>query len=1022
MAQTVQIEVTLDDQGVATGVQNIRGSLNDMGSSLQKTGQQGNLVFTAMKKNILDAHVAGQLFVRTTGIEMPRALEGVMARSQVLGPLLRAALPVAIFAAVIPVLVEIGEKIASTAQALGGMTEETKKFNEENLKANQSALVDPKTLVIARQNIDSLRGQIQEKQRFIDSLNKEDALTSIIFGYGTKTAELAAQRNKLQQELIPLLEKTGELAKGQNIEDLKAWEQISLIGKEGFAKIQQEKLNAEAAAGMKFVNDEAGYQTAVTRIETEATAKRADLLLKLHDETRKLQNEVVLGYLEGDDKIIAKAEQAYAEKLALSQRGVIDSNTLYNFDVANHDKEQQEILDSLRKRIHAEVELSDQFHAQTLAAVDRAQTQELQGTARIYAEEKQLLDHYRQEYDAAMQKAADNDSIRKKLSMDEDARVAAVKASTIEQVQKLLEKASLETQALNEKAAIAMLPPWQQADAQIVADFQDAQRKLQEALRTNMISQSDYDQRLRDEAVLANTKMANDLATQLQSVFDDITSGNIGQTILKNFEKFFFQIAAQWLITTGTMKEYSSLLGPLLGINLPGAVGGGAGLGMGGFGMSATSPLPGMLGMGGTAASTSFLGGGSTLGAMGGLGALAVGGGGTGTGLTSFLGAGAGSDSTLNQLLGVQAGTNAAGYNVNAVNQLLGIPALSGVPGLSGAGALGKGGIFSSLAAMAPMLALMGGGYLGNKLGGTPGMLGGGIAGLAGAAALGIGGSAGMLMNTWQMLSFLGPTGATALMAGAGGGLLGFGVGQNYGMLPGAIVGGAAGAGIGAIIASLAGLGPAGWIVGGIVGILGGIFGGLFGGSARRKAADTFVQQQETAVDQIEAQFKSYQVDYPTALTDLEQIRSNAEEQLRKLKDEGKKAYSRTLSPYIDKIEAELKGYEDERERRETLAVAPPQFAEGGYVSGRLAGWRSDGGIQAIVHPGEYVVNPAATARNRAALENMNAGGANVSAGGDVHIHLHTIDGASTMTWLKNGGGDTIAKYARGRRLEGRGF
>ena len=1011
MAQTVQIEVGIDDQGVVTGVQNIRGSFNDLNSGLQKTGQQGNVVFTSMTKNIHDSHAAAQLFVRETGVNMPRALESVIARSQILGPALKAALPVAVFAAFLPILEQMYAKLNDMTSAAGGFTEAVKKINEENVKANAAAWLDPKTVAQAIDRVKFTNDQIAAQEKLIAGMREEGGLNDKVAAGEESVVALIGQQweaekkiNQATADRQKLIEAQGKLQLKINEENLKAADSIALIGKEGFSKIAQEQANALKEAQAAYgtggsTPDAAQLATAVTQAAAKASAERLELVRKEHDETVKLQNEVVLGYLEGDDKIVAKAEQTYAEKLALWQRGAMSAQALYDFDVANHDKEQQELLDALRKRIHAEVEISDQFHAQTLEAVNRAQTQELEGTARIYAEEKQLLDHYQQEYQTEMQKAADNDSIRKKLTMDEDTREAAVKIETTQKVAAILEKASLETQQLNEKAAIAMLPPWQQADAQIVADFQDAQRKLQEELKSTPELAAQYDQRIRDEAVLANTKMANDLATQLQSVFDDITSGNIGQTILKNFEKFFFQIAAQWLITTGTMQQYSSLLGPLLGINIPGAVGGG--MGLGGFGMSAASLMPGVLGMGGTAAGTTYLGGGSTASAGAALAPwLAAGGTGSaamGTGITPFLGAGAGGGGLLN-------GSGAPGMTLDqqiaaqgGVNQLLGVPQLSGAA-LAGGGK----GMFSSIGGLASMLPI-GGGLLGNLVGGTPGAIGGGMLGLI--ASLALKGT----LPAWMGWATGGLGGG--LLAGAGGGLLGYGVGQQYGTVAGI----GSGAGSGALMGLMLD-GPIGAIIGGILGLLGGLFGGLGGGAARTKAAQQFTDQQKAAADQIEAQFKAFQLDYPTALTDLEQIKTNAYEQMRKLKSEGTRYYNRDLAPYIDKIETELKGYQDERDRRSTLAIAPPQFASGGTVMGY-----GGGGIGIIAHAGEEIINPAASARNRPLLKAINSGASVPMSGGDLHVHgpliqANRIDEA----WLRNGGAVQITQAIRRARMEGK--
>ncbi|MGB9104944.1 MAG: hypothetical protein WCC59_09305, partial [Terriglobales bacterium] len=143
---------------------------------------------------------------------------------------------------------------------------------------------------------------------------------------------------------------------------------------------------------------------------------------------------------------------------------------------------------------------------------------------------------------------------------------------------------------------------------------------------------------------------------------------------------------------------------------------------------------------------------------------------------------------------------------------------------------------------------------------------------------------------------------------------------------------------------------------------------------------------------------------------------TNAYEQMRKLKSEGTRYYNRDLAPYIDKIETELKGYQDERDRRSTLAIAPPQFASGGTVMGY-----GGGGIGIIAHAGEEIINPAASARNRPLLKAINSGASVPMSGGDLHVHgpliqANRIDEA----WLRNGGAVQITQAIRRARMEGK--
>jgi len=1020
---SVQIQLVLDgDKGVITGLRAVGGELDAVGKTGKTATSQASDGMAGFEKKTLDAHAAAQLFVRTTGVEMPRALEGVIARSQILGPLLKAALPIAIFSAAVPVLGEIYAKFGDITNAVGGYSKNLRDAYDQQKKLNIEMLEDPRTPAIAAVTLLSLKAQLavidqrRQKEEEIADISIGDAeAQAAIFQSMQQEQKAAGDTLAIELQRQKVNEKLGQLALERNRTEAQRQGETALIGKEGFAAIAQRQQNAVDPRITNPALDPAGAAQAVVDANAKAAAEITDLRKKLSDDTRKLVNDEVLAHLDGIDKIWMKEQQTDAELQILRDRDAIDDDTLDARRVANHLQAEAQItaalMDEADKRGQTEQEwldlskkTMDDLVASSLGGVGRMRAgldQQLNiDLARVDADTEKALQSLEKQFDklsehwtgdqmttGLAQLTADEVAIIKK---GEDAKDRLRQEDLRRQ-----QAAADETQTLNEKAAVAMLPPWQQADAAIVADYQDAQRKLAELRERGAISAADYDHRLADEAVLANAKMANDLATSLQSTFDAITSGTLGQTILKNFEKFFFQIAAQWLITTGTMKEYSSLLGPLLGINIPGAVGGGAGLG-GGAGT-------------GTAALTALLTGGSTTGAASGtaltqnqaaqlVSALGLGGGSTtsamtGTGVTPFLGAGAGSIGPG----GIVGGANNTGaYNVDAVNQLLGVPSLSGAA-LAGSGSKG---LLGSLSAMGPMLAMMGGGYLGGKLGGTPGMLGGGL--LASLLYQGIKASG----AGWAASLGVLPGGA---LVGAGAGLLGFGVGQQYGTAAGIGTGAASGLLMGLAL-GLPGIGTA---IAAVIGLLGGLFGGLFGGSQRQKQADAFVAQQKTAADQIEAQFKSFQVDYPTALTDLEQIRTNAYTQLRQLKDEGSKDYSRNLSPYIDKLEAELKGYEDERDRRSTLAFAPPQFATGGTVMG-YGGF----GVNVIAHAGEEIINPQASAPLLIAFSS----GADVSTwSGDLHVHGPLIQ-ANRLdeAWLRNGGAEAITAAIRRARLEGR--
>jgi hypothetical protein len=218
-------------------------------------------------------------------------------------------------------------------------------------------------------------------------------------------------------------------------------------------------------------------------------------------------------------------------------------------------------------------------------------------------------------------------------------------------------------------------------------------------------------------------------------------------------------------------------------------------------------------------------------------------------------------------------------------------------------------------------------------------------------------------------------------VGGGIGGLLGFGVGQNSGGLLGSL----AGAGSGALTGFMVG-GPIGALVGGVIGLLGGVFGGLFGGSKRTKQANDYANNTVVPdITQITQGFDAFSIDSASAIQQLEQLRTDSQKQLATLKGQGNDVFTKTVGPAIDAAEKHVNDIQAQRTTRSSLTFGPPQFDTGGMFSAT-----GNAGL-AVLHDGEFVVNPTATKKNLSALASMNAGGSGgLSIGGDLHLKIET--------------------------------
>jgi hypothetical protein len=285
------------------------------------------------------------------------------------------------------------------------------------------------------------------------------------------------------------------------------------------------------------------------------------------------------------------------------------------------------------------------------------------------------------------------------LDQEQNDRIAAESRGTEEIVR------------MEQDAAIAVLPPWQRADAQIVLDHQRTVEELKKQLDRGEI---DNDQFLRGRNAAwakANAELRDNMANELERLFDDITSGNIGKRIRDNFKHLFFQILAQWILTMQGMRTATAGGGP--GGTppfFPGGAGGGAGGGIFGGILGGLLGLGGLGGGGGIGGTPPFIGQAGGLSFIGGSNVPLSGGGGAGAGTT---------------LPGAQKGLLDILFS-HGIGKLSG--GLVGLGGLSLAIAgLSRGGVLGTIAGIG------GAALTGFAIGGPIGAIIGGIIGAIGA-------------------------------------------------------------------------------------------------------------------------------------------------------------------------------------------------------------------------------------------------------------------------------------------------
>jgi hypothetical protein len=906
MATTVQIAVTLDASGAVTGVKTLGDGLDKLQPPSPKVAQGFNGIEDAERR----AHIAAQLFAQTTGVEIPRALENVIARSQTIGPLLETAFNTAVI-------------VGAVAAVVKGIADIYN--NWVSGQAETEHILAQSAIRIAEQNDQRSQAAIDQNRDL--RLKAATALTGPLV---TIDKDLEEQKFQIHQQLVD-------------------------------------------AATMNDLNSQTILNHNLVYADQIATAERIKVRRDFADQARAIENQVAQVGLQGANAVLEQQREA------LQQLDIEHSRGQFAGDPAAESKLR---VDTTAKANAQILQLVKEYNLQEQQLAEQTDEMQVKGQDQIALATQHRLDETRRLFTLNFgQLKTDSAAYIAAKQSEEQMEVEITQQGEI-QKRELRRQTALQTVDLEQQAAVASLPEWQRTEAQIRLEHQKTYEQL------NALEQKDganfdlyeqqkaaADQLMNGKLMDAHNKLTEQLGSDIQGVFDDITSGNIGKRILGNLEKFFAEIVAEWILSTGVMKSaFSGIFGSLVfgpgstGANVFGAGGSPTSL-LGtlfGNGPSAQSSQvsAGLFSSSGTTASSSGL---SALSGFG-LPGLTPGG-----GLTSAI---AGTSATTTSALGVPTASSA--LTSATLAQSLSLPGLAGgAAGSSVASSAGaKSGLFGNLLS-APGLATIAG--LGLAL--TGGALGG-KTGQAGALLMSLllSGKLGGVVSS--LYGGLGLAGSGALVGGGIGGLLGFGVGQNSGGLLGSL----AGAGSGALTGFMVG-GPIGAVVGGIIGLLGGIFGGIFGGSKRKKQANDYANNTVIPdITQITQGFDSFQIDPASAIQQLEQLRTDSQKQLDTLKSQGKDVFNNTVGPAIDAAEKHINDINSQRTARAAVTFGPPQFDTGGMFS--VSG---NAGL-AVLHNGEFVVNPTATKKNLPALASMNAGGSAGMTMGDLHIHPASLD------------------------------
>jgi hypothetical protein len=920
MASAVEIEISVDQSQFDPAIKNMNAGFVKLG----KTGED------AMKK----IEAAQKRVIQTT-TQMSKTLSGGSTAG------------VSVFGSYSATgqYTKIAEGATRAAKAVD-------EIGHANHRAHDAANLLGRTLGIEMPRaIERLIGQSKILAPLFSGLFKA-SVVAVMVGIFVELIEKTAEWIDHLRGITDELEKQKQLAIDINNVYLGDRSSKDLAKQYGDMVRERERLRKELKKHRLFQTSSADDASAI--YDSDASYYK-EKIADLDKSIPEIEKKVAEARRREHDDSIEKLKQYAQETIAITKQiqAIEDRGRLEGLDAYGRAKEtERQQIEDLMALEKKRPELAKEINA-AIVAVEKGALREIRNIRAEEAkkheeEQKQAVQKYAEEYEKRLKIGRDFNDAMLQTEQDIAALRREINGDTI--------GAMKEQERARVEAAVARMREIGVAESQL-ADY-----------RANL----EYEANLR--IAREQQKLLEQSVDRYASALEDLFSGNTADKILANAKKFFFRLAAMWLIALQGGRP---------------AQGGGSG-GSGGI----------LGGLGGI-----LLGGGGGSGSSGGL-ILGGGGGGIGVGATPPFNPSASSP--------VGIGNNFIAPGLKISNGEIVDVSTGGGSSQGSGGFLSKlTGAFGGATGLA-QLGFLGAIGAGKKFGGIPGAIGGGIAALALTASLS-NGAAGM--GAAGILSGLGI--APALAGPLAGGLIGFGVGSQYGKTAGGLSGAASGALVGALA-----FGPIGALIGGLVGLLGGIFGGLFGGGKRKKQANKYIDQ--TVVPEIEkivASYKGFQIDYGTAIGQLVDLQAQAEEALKKLKGEGKSAFRNRVLPAIEQAKGDLLGIENERQRRSSLYFGPPQFHSGGYVSAygnRQSGIPTQPGeIVAKLRDGEYVVNPEATRKNRGTLEAMNAG---MTVGGATHHHhwnISAVDAKSFSQMLRDGGGKEIFKFAEMAAMEG---
>jgi len=316
----------------------LEGELAKVAPAARTAGAEVENMGQRATRSLTDARLAAMLLGRELGVPMPRALSGIAARSETLGPIFNSAFSVIAAIGFIEILGQVLSKINDVAEAYMGWDEAAKKTYADVVAGNQRAM--------------RAADEMYAKQLQLNTIGLEGSQKEF------KTAkDLAAEKKRLGDELIDQLRKE---------QDLQQQIQNSLSKP---AEIATRVAGAEAMPEGFTAQDFYPTTHSAQQLQEELTnvQKRSQELKEKLDELNKVTLPRTLA--EGGVESLKEAQEAakkFSETMLLVAKQVVGDQSVIAKEIQKQDQESRRSRDELLKsQLKADQQEADS-HLQTL--------------------------------------------------------------------------------------------------------------------------------------------------------------------------------------------------------------------------------------------------------------------------------------------------------------------------------------------------------------------------------------------------------------------------------------------------------------------------------------------------------------------------------------------------------------------------------------------------------------------------------------------------------------------------------